>query len=39
MGQDCRSWIWHLKLAAQDPGHMVFVTCSIAFQANNQAIY
>jgi len=34
MGQACRTRICHLKLAAQDPGHMVIVTCSIAFQAN-----
>jgi len=39
MGQDCRSRICHLKLDTQDPGHMVFVTCSIAFQANSHVIY
>jgi len=25
MGQDCRPWIWHLKLDTQDPGHMVLL--------------
>jgi len=39
MGQDCRPWIWHLKLPAQDPGHMVFTARFTAFQANSQAIY
>jgi len=39
MGQDWRPWICHLKLDAQDPGHVVFTACSTTFQADMTIIY
>ena len=39
VGQDCRSWICHLKLDTQDPGHIVFAACFTEYRVSIPIIY